>query len=71
MYNTENRLFTLDASESFNPNREPTENSDDVKPIWYLTYTWKCNITKDDNCKSITTKGTLYMVNLYKHFITV
>lgn len=47
-----NKLLTLDASQSSNPNEK--DEQDKKKN---LLYTWECNIGKDNNCYKITTKG--------------
>lgn len=61
----ENTILTLNASESSNPNEK------DVKK--YLLYTWQCNILKDNNCKKITTTGTILYVYLllFRLFVKV
>lgn len=43
------KLLTLNASESYNPN-EKNENR-----TKNLLFTWECNITKDDSCKRFNT----------------
>lgn len=43
------KLLTLNASESYNPN----ENYEAQKKK--LLFTWECNVTKDDSCKKFNT----------------
>lgn len=49
LINIGNKSLTIDASGSYNPNENDTKKD--------LLFTWKCDISADDNCRMSTTKS--------------